>query len=385
MPRKLPNWIKAYLVYTHESESPEVYHKWCAIGAIAGALRRKVFFDMGYFLVRTNMYTVLVGPAGRCKKSTAMRISRGMLKGVPGLNFTTDSTSRERLIIDMAQTFHDAHSSMTAYSSEFASLFATSGVDMIVFLTDIYDSPDEWEHRTKTGGTNKIKAPYLNMIGGTTPDWISKAMPLDTLGIGLTSRITFVYEDTPRIRPARPQLSEEQKMLLPLLVEDLTKISTIHGEYKFDSEATDKEYDQWYQSQIVNPNVSGDPRLNGYYARKPIHLLKLAMILSAAQRDETVITSEDLKLAHSLLEEIEDRMPKVFAAVGKNPLSADYFDILTAIESADGGIKFGDLLNQFRHSVRKDELAEIIETLAASNHIVALEGQRYKSANRLSD
>ncbi|MCI0558266.1 MAG: DUF3987 domain-containing protein, partial [Nitrososphaera sp.] len=185
--RKLPNWIQAYLTFTNESESPEEYHKWVAITTIAGAMRRRAFYDMGYFVPYPNMYVVLVGPAGRCKKSTAMRIGRSILSEVPGINFTTDSVTRERLIQDLSQIYKDGHSSMTAYSSEFATLLTSSGMDMVNFLTDIYDSPPEWSHKTKMGGTNRIKAPCLNLVGATTPDWIARAMPLDTVGIGLTS------------------------------------------------------------------------------------------------------------------------------------------------------------------------------------------------------
>lgn len=217
MARRLPNWIQGYLAYTAESESPEEFHKWTAISAIAGAMRRQSFFNYEYFLVYPNMYIILVAPAGRCKKSTAMRIGRSFLGIVPGINFTTDSVTRERLIQDLSQAKSaDGHSSMTAYSSEFASLLTSSGMDMVVFLTDIFDSPNEWSHKTKIGGTNKITAPYLNLIGATTPDWIAKAMPLDTVGIGLTSRIIFVYQDTPRIKPPFPKLSDAQKALVPL-------------------------------------------------------------------------------------------------------------------------------------------------------------------------
>lgn len=381
--RRLDNWIKAYLAFTHNSESPEEYHKWVAFSAIAGAVRRKVFFDMGYFILYPNMYIVLVGPAGRCKKSTAMRIGRSMLGEIKGLNFTTDSVTRERLILDLAQAHADGHSSMTAYSSEFASLLTSSGMDMVVFLTDIFDSPSEWSHKTKIGGTNSIKAPYLNMIGATTPDWISKAMPLDTVGIGLTSRIIFVYQDTPRIRPAFPTLSAEQRELRTLLVQDLTAMSTLSGEYVLDRTAIDF-YEEWYQGRIQNPNPTNDPRLNGYFERKPMHLLKLAMLLAASYRDEMIITLQDVKEATAMFDEVEGRMTKVFANVGKNPLTVDYDEILGTIILAQDGISFGRICEIHRHSVRKDELNEVLETLVAMNKVMLTRDGKYKFVGKLT-
>lgn len=355
------SWLEAYLAYTAESESPEEYHLWVGISAIAGALRRRVFYDMGYFLLYPNMYIVLVGPAGRCKKSTAMRIGRGILGEVPGLEFTTDSVTRERLIQDLSQAFKDGQSAMTAYSSEFASLLTSSGMDMVVFLTDIFDSPTEWSHKTKAGGTNKIKSPFLNLMAATTPDWISKAMPLDTVGIGLTSRIVFVHADTPRIKPPFPELTDAQKMLQRMLANDLTAISEISGEYKLDPEAR-KMYEAWYVERSVDPNVTGDPRLAGYFERKPMHLLKLAMIVAASSRDETMIHPQDLTNALALFEHVEVRMSKVFAGVGKNPINADKEEVYNAL-AFSGGMTIGQLTEKFSYALRRDEMAEVLDTL----------------------
>ena len=226
--RLLPNWLKAYLVYTADSESPEVYHRWVGISCIAAVLRRRVFFDMGYFLLYPNMYIVLVGPAGRCKKSTAMRIGKNIFTATPDIEFSADSTTRERFIQDLQMAHKNGESAITVHSTEFASLLSSSGMDMVVFLTDIFDCPPDWQHKTKIGGTNKIVGPYLNLLGATTPDWIAKAMPLDTIGIGLTSRIVFVYADTPRVRPWRPVLSEAQNKIRDMLIHDMSLIATTH-------------------------------------------------------------------------------------------------------------------------------------------------------------
>lgn len=375
--RLLPNWIQAYLAYTNESESPEEYHKWVAISTIAGAMRRRSFYDYGYFLAYPNMYIVLVGPAGRCKKSTAMRIGRSMLSEVKDVNFTTDSITRERLIQDLSQSNKDGHSTMTAYSSEFASLLTSSGMDMVVFLTDIFDSPPEWSHKTKIGGTNKIKGPCLNMCGATTPDWIAKAMPLDTVGIGLTSRIIFVYQDTPRVKDPFPELDNNQKIIREALVKDLAAISLVNGEYKWDSEDTKNVYRTWYKSRIQDPNPTGDPRLNGYYERKPVHLLKLCMIIAASFRDETVIKESDFNDALVLFDQIEAMMPRVFANVGKNPLSVDYDDIAAVVAQHPNGIKLGELMRMFKHSVDMEQLDKVMMALAVMGKVICAPGQVY--------
>lgn len=372
--RLLPNWIQAYLAYTAESESPEEYHKWTAISVIAGALRRRVFFDMGYFILYPNNYIVLVGPPGRCKKSTAMRIGRGMLTEIAGIKFTTDSVTRERLIQDLTQAFSDGHSSMTAYSSEFATLLTSSGMDMVSFLTDIYDAPTLWQHSSKSGGTNTIKAPYLNMIAATTPDWIAKAMPMDTVGIGLTSRIVFVYQDTPRVKPPFPKLSDQQIQLKTLLVHDLNQMATMGGQFMLSPEGK-QFYTDWYLSRLEIPNPTGDSRLNGYFERKPMHVLKLAMVIAASLTNDMVLDTLSIEVALGLLEQVEEKMPKVFANVGKNPLSADIDEIEAAIVAGgDRGLSNPEIISRFKHSLRKDELAEVLEQLLQMQRVRLVSG-----------
>lgn len=378
--RLLPDWITAYMTYTAQSRAPDEYHLWTALSAIAGAIRRKAFFDMDYFLLYPNLYVVLVGPPGRCKKSTAMRIGRGMLAQVPGVFFSTDSITRERLIQDLTQSLADGHSSMTAYSSEFASLLTSSGMDMVVFLTDIYDSPEEWSHKTKMGGTNKIKAPYLNMQGATTPDWIARSLPLDTVGIGLTARILFVYQDTPRVREAFPKLTKEQKELREVLIKDLTKISLISGQYKLDEEG-EAFYKAWDLADQQR-DMAVDPRLSGYFERKGMHLLKVTMLVAASQRDEPVLTKPDLERGLELLHHIEPAMAKTFAAVGKNPLTSDLAQISATIDNKPGS-EYPELLRMYSHSLRQEELDEVLKTLAMSGKIRAVQdptGPKYYPA-----
>lgn len=366
MSRLLPDWLDAYLVYTAESRSPNEYHTWVAMTTIAGALRRKVFYDHGYFNLYPNLYVILVGPPGRCKKTTAMAIGRRFLFEVPGISFATDSSSREQLILDISQSISDGHSSMTAYSSEFSSMLTTSGADMVVFLTDVYDCPPEWTHKTKGGGTNKLVAPYLNIVGGMTPDSVAKSISMDTIGTGLTARIIFVYQDTPRVRDVFAELSQDQKDLRDILVKDLAQISLISGQYQWSDEAK-KFYREWELKNQEDRTVH-DPRLAGYFERKPQHLIKATMICAASQRDELVMTLPDLHRGLALLGHLEPMMGRTFSGVGKNPLTLDLYNVSDLIKH-EPGIGYKRLFSMFKHSVRKDEFDEVVDTLASIGYI----------------
>lgn len=365
--RHLDDWLHGYLAYTAEQESPEIFHVWAGISAIAGALRRRVLFRMGYFSFHPNMYIVLVSPPGMCRKSTCMAIARKRMEKVDGINFTVDSTSREALILALSQSLVDGHSSMTAFSSELASLITTSQMDMVAFLTDIFDNPDQWIHKTKGSGTQKITAPYLNLFAATTPDWIAKAMPLDTIGIGLTSRIVFVYSAEPREANPFPELSPSQVKLERLLEEDLAQIATMQGEFRFAPDAK-AAYEVWYKARHrMKENL--DPRLAGYFERKSVHLSKLCMVVSASRREDMLITMEDYTSAQQILAVTEEAMPQVFAHVGKNPLNMDYEQALAIMLRRPDGVTRAEMIDALKHNVRKEELDEVLDTLTTIGKI----------------
>lgn len=377
--RHLDDWLAGYLAYTAEQESPEIFHIWAGISAIAGSLRRRCWFEMGYFTYYPNMYIVLVAPPGMCRKSTAMAIARKRMEKVDGINFTVDSTSREALILALSQSLVDGHSSMTAFSSELASLITTSQMDMVAFLTDIFDNPSNWIHKTKGGGTNKITAPYLNLMACTTPDWIAKAMPLDTIGIGLTSRIVFVFSKQPRQANPFPKLTPAQKKLEVLLEEDLAQIANLSGEFTFAPDAKE-HYEHWYMNQRHN-RENLDPRLAGYFERKSVHLVKVCMIISASRRSDMIISLQDYNDAMKIMDMTEDQMQHVFANVGRNELNMDYEEALNMLLRRPDGVTRQELLNAMKHNVRKEELYEVLDTLITIGSI-ELRDNRYYVSNK---
>lgn len=379
MPRLLPDWLEAYLVYTNESKSPECFHLWTGISIIAGALQRKVWFDMGYYQLYPNLYIVLVAPPGRCAKSTAMAIGRGMTEMVDFYPFAVESTSREKLIKSMSMNLKDGQSPLNVHASEFASFFATSAEKMLVFLTDIFFAQKEWAHETLGGGTSLIKGPFLNLLAGTTPESLERDVAVSAVGVGLVSRIVFVYADTPRKRKWRPELSKEQVELGELLKHDLKHISEhFKGPFAF-TESWDNAFQEFEENQADNPNVTGQPALDQFYERKPDHVKKIAMVLAASYKDDMVLDANDLAVTLAQLDKVEARMGEVFRGVGKNPLARDINDILIEVLSAPGGISRGELLLQFQTSLRIEELDEVLTTLQVQGQLILRDGRYYNA------
>lgn len=338
------------------------------------------------------MYNVLIGPPGSMK-STAMRIGNSLLAKVPNVKFSVDSITRERLIQDISQANVEGASAMTVYCSEFSSFFSSSGPEMAVFLTDIYESPVKWAHSSKSGGQNTLNAPCLNLHACTTPETMAKQLPIHVVGLGLTSRTNFIQAELARDRPYRTKKTPTDNELEGYLANDLQVISTFSGEYDFDTE-TDNRYDKWYRDFQKNPKAAtNDERLRPWFSRKHTHVIKLCMALAASRREIPVMVKEDLDTAFELCEEAEAVMGKAFSGFGAASTASPMEKIIELLYYAtpvneDGSpplVSYAQLLDALRRDVRRDEFDECLDTLLATGSIVKsidLKGQAYYTVSQ---
>ena len=327
MPRHLPNWLTAYLDYTSASEAPENFHFWTGVSVIAGALRRHVWIDMGYFQWTPCFYIVFVAPPGIVSKSTTANVGMRLLREVPGIHFGPDAVTWQSLVQSLAYAAEgfeydsELHtmSTITIVSSEFGTFLNPNDREMVDVLVSLWDGQiGTWEKATKTQGSDRIVNPWINLIACTTPAWIQGNFPEYMIGGGFTSRTIFVYGESKRQLVAYPKdrISSHQKGLEPHLIRDLEHISTsLIGPYSLDPGAT-KWGERWYENLYEqNKATLAHDRFAGYVARKQTHLHKLAMIMAAAYKDDLVITAEDLAGAESRLLESEDQQREVFSRI----------------------------------------------------------------------
>lgn len=349
--RKLDNWIESYLALTENTEPPRMFREWIAVSVLASVLKRKCFTFWGDITFYPNMYIVLVGPSGKCRKGTAMTTGVWFLRQM-GVTLAAEAITREALIQELAGTQDIAvidgkqvlHASLTIYSQELTVFLGYNNLQLLSDITDWYDCRDPWIYRTKGSGTDTIAGVWVNLIGATTPSLVREALPRDAIGGGLSSRIIFVYEEDRDKDIPFPFYTEEQKKLRQTLLEDLAEISTLNGGFKVAENFMDP-YMTWYLHQAKNPRFV-DPNFDGYVQRRPNHVMKLCMILSAAQREDMVITGDIFQQAVNLLERTEINMPKVFSGYGSSPYAEVMHRIMGYIATV-GETTEGDLLRTF--------------------------------------
>lgn len=382
MSRRLKDWLESYLIYTNNSEPPELFHIWTAISTVAAALERKCVMYWGPLRFYPNMYIVIVAPSGKARKGTAMSYGKDLLSQL-GVHMAAESITREALVREINSSFNTEikdnnemihHSSLTIYAPELVVFLGYNQQQLMMDLTDWYDcghGPEgKWTYRTKTQGTDELIGVWVNLFGATTPDLLRSSLSMDAIGGGLTSRIIFVYEEDKRKSVAAPFLTEEERRIGEDLYYDLEQIHMLSGQFKANREFLDL-WIEWYNSQGSAP-IFNEPHLLPYCERRPVHVMKLSMILNAMRTDDMIITARDLDLAIKLLERTERKMPRTFSGIGKSPHAEVLSKVMAEIGMA-GQISKSDLMRKFYYDADDRVMELIIETLRSMGFIDRVE------------
>lgn len=372
MARRLDDWIESYMHYTRNSEPPELYHEWTAMSVIASALERKCKLQWGELTFYPNLYVVLVGPSGKCRKGTAMGVGAKMLREI-GINMAAEAITREALIRELKKceeldTNPDTgdvqnHASLTIFSQELTVFLGYNNTTLMSDITDWYDCRDHWTYRTKNSGTDEITGVWVNLIGATTPELIRSALPQDAIGGGLASRIIFIYEEEKKQTVATPFLDKRDQQLREDLIADLSDINTMRGEFKITDEFL-KKWISWYEYQEDNPPFLMD-NFQGYVNRRPTHMFKMCQIVSASRRSDMLITGDIFDDALALLKETEKKMPRTFSGYGRAE-NSEVTSIVMRVIAMSQSIKFNDLMRRVHNDVSTmDELQQIVQVLSS--------------------
>lgn len=400
--RAAGNWLESYLKYARGQESPDLFHLWVSVSTIASVLRRNVFVSMGYFKIFPNFYVVLVSPSGTCRKGIAIDLGGDFVKKVDGINICRSKLTPEFLLTFLQEKSRMVSVSVTdtndkseveaenedelgdekkknnpAYEErteafivapELSTMLGAAAYagDLKAVLTDLFDNKKDDEYGTKTSGQLILHNVNINFIGGSNPTWLARSFSEDSFGGGFMGRIIFVYQEHGKKIPW-PEKSEEAQILEKLLILDLQHISRLKGCFRITQGARDF-VSKWYME--FDPEVG--TRMSGYYERKQIHLIKLAMILSVAENDNLVISDVHCKAALFLLDQVEAWMPDAFAFIGATLEAHIEQRIIDFLRGCNGAAKEKDVLKYIRKDVKgKREFNALIETMRASGTITA--------------
>lgn len=333
------SFLADYREFCSGLEVPPSFNTFCSLVGLSSLLGRRVYTMKGdYIRIYPNLYVILVGPPG-CGKTTAMETVEDLLHEFK-VPISAESVSREKLIMDI-QAQEGVHSHLppehkyryaspyTIFATELSEFLGAGGIGMISFLTDIY-SRNLFEVRTKNKGITKINGPYINLIAGTTTDWINTYLKDDIISGGFSRRCVFVHETGRAGSIPRPKITPAMRAAWQRVVDRAKAVGTLAGEYTWSEDAI-QFWDNWYHTRI--PAVK-DPNLLGYYETKDIQLLKVAMLVAVSESNELVLTKRHMLAGLDLLSLVEYNMSRVFQGVGKNELNTASVKIMDLLHAA---------------------------------------------------
>ena len=380
MQRKCDDWLNTYLAFTEESESPIQFKIWAGIGAISSAMQRKCYVPWEYDRpIFANLYIVLISPPG-VRKGTALYPAENLLRSLGDkVRITPNMITPEALIEHFAESTFPmegggVHTSLTCYSDELSVLLNAYGEGLLPLLTDWFDCKDQeepWTYKTKGGGDTRITKPWLNILAASTPDAVMRCVPQNAVGLGLTSRILYIYAHKKQKIISFPQLTPEERRIQKLLEHDMKIINSLCGKFEMDEEFREV-YDTWYQTIGSAQRFKYGPLVK-YNDRRSLHLRKLSMVLSVSRSDELVLRKCDWDRAIRYLEAAESLMPRVFEGQGRSELGMIVRKICAYVES-EGRTSICEIQREFLDDIDTRDLQRCLETLVQGNFCKLING-----------
>lgn len=377
-------FLENFVALNDGTEVPPLFAFWSGLGCVSAALGRQLWCEMGHYQFFTNLAIVLVAGAGRMRKSTAINMGEDMVRELtPPPNLLPQKCTTEKLLDCLLEIRNDDPKALCRETAV-GFLFAD---ELVTFLNHrsydqglgqnlmpLLDAKKEFIYATMLRGEFLLKNVCLGLIAGTTVPLLREAIPREAIGGGLTSRLIFVYSNTPMPPVLWTEFGPEKKLLRDRLVKQLQDLTTLTGQMRIDDDA--KRYlDEDYKYHYNNSPMRSDTHLMAYASRRHIHIIKIAMCLSALSGRDMLVKYHHMKSAKEMVERTESSLPLMMRLVTASEEGGVLNRVLDIIESkGDGGLAYNDLMELVIHEINQTKLQEAVETLTAMDKIEMMIG-----------
>lgn len=378
------DFISDYLQYQAETEPPKFFHRWCVLSMLGAYLGRDFTSDLGAFKITPNMYTMLIGVPGT-RKSTAIKLSKKLLKLTSYDKFSADKSSKEKFLLDLAgdsldgghDLLEDAlfggdddtrNSQVYIACDEFNNFIGNGNIEFVSLLGELWDYEGTYSNRIKSGKSVNIPNPTVSILGGNTATGFSLAFPSTTIGQGFFSRLLLVYSEPSNRKITFPKAPDPEQT--SYLVDKLLAMkSCVQGTATY-TDSANMLLDKIYKN---TPPIE-DSRFEHYTNRRFTHLLKLCLIV-AASRMSTEIAEEDVVYANTILHHTEQLMPKALGEFGKSKNSDVTHKIIQILENHYEVLSIQQIWAYVSQDLEKlTDLGNIMGGLATAGKVIGTKG-----------
>ena len=382
---------EAWAEYTADLPSPQSYLDFGWFILMTSALERRIwYYDTNRLYV--NLFVTLVGRPAlgksillttvasllkelRTDKRAKVKTAGGTMEEATRFAVGADCATFQQILMELAdsrlaiqvqeggKTVPYSYCALAFILEELGSLMQRHRDDVVKFLLRAYDSND-YEYKTRHQEPVILRRVCMNLFAGTQMEFMQEANDYKIFGQGFSSRTIWLFETQRRftrfhIESTGRRTAEARKVI----IEHLQHLSTLYGQLQYSPEVH-AFLEDWYINTNAEKEVTGGPRMEGYYGRKKVHLLKIAAAIHFSSKYDLEITLDEVKQAIAILDEIEPRMAAGLNVVGRNRMSPFARNILDILKGAGPkGVHYPSLASMFHSDLSLDELNTILEEL----------------------
>jgi len=339
------NWLEE-IVHQHiELESPASFWYWSAIAAISAVVKDEVWLNRQIYNLYPNIYVMLHAESG-LKKGPPVSMARQLVKPVNNTRIISGRSSIQGILKDLGTAYTQPGGKIQSKSVAFicSSELSSSIVDDKVatkILTDLYDrqyNVGEWKSLLKMESF-ELKNPTITMLTATNEAMSEDFFTRSAIQGGYFARTFIVYEKESKVNNsliyplANPPnyvssanyLKEVAKLSGPFLsIANLEKTD----EFRYRKIKGGREiwfnnvgiiYDDWYDNfkELMKTQETKDE--TGTLNRFGDSVLKVAMLLSLANKPELILSEEAMSQAIIECEKLLGNIRKT--TMGKHGIS----------------------------------------------------------------
>lgn len=341
----MADWLNDFVDLHSYGETPDKVMWWVGVVTIAGVLQRKVWIEQFSFQWTPNFYLLIVGPPGEVKKSTSIGLGTRLLRRVDGVDLGPDNVTWQQLVTHMAQDSYRTWlingeqfeaCCCTMALSEFGTFFDPNDRMLVDALTDLWDSKlGQFKKETKTNGSDNIINPWINIYACCTPEWINDNFNTKLIGSGFACRPVYVYCPKKKRNVALPDEHMPPREVMrakeDALLVKLREMAEYTGDYTLTKEAR-IWINKWYADYGEYKEKLTLAIEKNLYERGQTHLMKLAMVISAARGKFPIIDVEVMEESARRLTELKGDVEAIFGFVGQSPTSKSAQAIVDALK-----------------------------------------------------
>jgi len=326
-------WLKAYEDYANDKFVPPQFNTWAGLSILAGALERRLWLPWSdTFSFYPNIYVLLVSRPGVGKSvalNKAVDLLHEMNRKAGTLNIMPSQVTEAKFIelMGTGRSWIDRsggkelmvfQNSGYYFASEASNSLRNIFGEFLACLTDFYDCPAFWERATKKDGKKIVlKNVCMNILAGSTFDYLGKLVSDENIQGGFASRILYVVHSEKLVRNQRWQNGvtevdkELRKEYRKQLIVDLGEINKMSGPMHADDDFG-AAWEAWYPQFEEKRQAYKSDKLQSIVARTNTSVLKVSMLLSAAESDDRVLRLRHWNRALELVEGLNSFIPEIF-------------------------------------------------------------------------